>query len=90
VGLAHEGAPGRAVQVDPIKPESKAPGTKLLTLIHDGRLSDFAFKLNLRRYSLVKALLPFHFPHADYSVWAGLTLVHFSAQPEPLLTQNTP
>jgi hypothetical protein len=24
------------------------------------------------------------------SMWQGLTLVHFSAQPEPFLTQNIP
>ena len=27
---------------------------------------------------------------AEYVPWQGLTLVHFSAQPEPLLAQNTP
>ena len=30
------------------------------------------------------------FPPAAAEVAAGLTLVHFSAQPEPFLTQNTP
>jgi len=71
VGLAHEGAAGegRAVQVDPIKPTLKAPGYARLKLKCDDMLSNFAFKLNLRRY--MRALLPFHFPHADYSVWAG-------------------
>jgi cobalamin biosynthesis Mg chelatase CobN len=29
---------GRAVQVDPVKPKLKAPGTNLLTLNHDGPL----------------------------------------------------
>jgi len=24
------------------------------------------------------------------AAWQGLTLVHFSAQPEPFMTQNTP
>ena len=28
-------------------------------------------------------------PNSD-ARWQGLTLVHFSAQPEPFLTQNTP
>jgi len=40
----------RTVQVDPIKPASKAPRTKPLNLIYDGPLSNFAFKSNLRRY----------------------------------------
>jgi hypothetical protein len=39
------------VQVDPFKPALKAPGTKRLKLIHDGPLSNFAFKLKLRRYT---------------------------------------
>jgi len=39
------------VQVDPIKPALKAPGTKRLKLIYDGPLSNFAFNFNLRRYN---------------------------------------
>ena len=42
---------GRAVQVDPIKPMLKAPGTKGLILTCDDLLSNFAFHFNLRRYS---------------------------------------
>jgi len=38
------------VQVDPIKPAFKAPGSMLLKLRYDGPLSNFAFKFNLRRY----------------------------------------
>ena len=38
------------MQVDPIKPTVKAPGTKRLKLICDDPLSNFAFKYNLRRY----------------------------------------
>ena len=41
---------GRAVQVDPIKPTLKAPGTKRLKLKYDKLLSSFAFNFNLRRY----------------------------------------
>jgi hypothetical protein len=47
------------VQVDPIKPASKAPGTKRLKPKYDDPLSNFAFKFNLRRYNeerLQKAL----------------------------------
>ena len=42
---------GRAVQVDPVKPTLKAPGTKRLKLEYDEVLSSFAFKSNLRRYT---------------------------------------
>jgi len=39
------------VQVDPIKPMLKAPGTKRLKLTHYELLSSFAFRINLRRYT---------------------------------------
>jgi hypothetical protein len=39
------------VQVDPIKPELKPPGTERLTLKCDKLLSSFAFNFNLRRYT---------------------------------------
>jgi len=38
------------VQVDPIKPLLKPPGTKRLKLKCDVLLSNLAFKFNLRRY----------------------------------------
>jgi hypothetical protein len=41
-----------AVQVDPIKPTSKAPGIKLFKLKCDKPLSKLAFKVNLRRYTM--------------------------------------
>ena len=40
------------MQADPIKPTLKAPGTKRLKLQHDELLSNFAFKINLRRYNV--------------------------------------
>jgi hypothetical protein len=43
-------SPGRAVQVDPIKPLLKLPETKRLNLKYDKPLASFAFKFNLRRY----------------------------------------
>jgi len=43
---------GRAVQVDPIKLTLKASGIKRLKLKHVKLLSRFAYKFNLRRYSL--------------------------------------
>jgi len=44
------------VQVVPIKPTLKAPGTKRLNLKYDELLSIFAFKFNLRRYNPVANL----------------------------------
>ena len=38
------------MQVDPIKPMLKAPGSKRLKLECDQLPSSFAFKLNLRHY----------------------------------------
>ena len=39
------------MQVDPIKPTLKAPGTQRLKLIYNNLLSSFAFNFNLRRYN---------------------------------------
>jgi len=39
------------VQVDPMKPKLKPPGTKLLKLKCDKLLSNHAFKINLRLYT---------------------------------------
>ena len=41
------------MQVDPIKPKLKPPGSKRLKLKCHTLLSTFAFKVNLRRYSEV-------------------------------------
>ena len=41
------------MQLDPINPKLKAPGTKRLTLECDEPPSNFAFKFNLRRYTKV-------------------------------------
>jgi hypothetical protein len=41
---------GRAVQVDPVKPTLKAPGTERLKLKAEELLSNFGFKFNLRPY----------------------------------------
>ena len=48
------------MQVDPIKPTLKAPGSKLLKLKYDELLSSFAFNFNLRRYTM------------DYTQFMGL------------------
>ena len=39
------------MQVAPIKPTLKAPGTERLQLKYEELLSNFGFKFNLRRYS---------------------------------------
>jgi len=41
------------VQLDPIKPTLKAPGTKRLKLKYDGPVLNFAFEFNLRLYTMV-------------------------------------
>jgi hypothetical protein len=43
---------GRAVQVDPMKPTLKAPGSKRLNLKQLKLLSCFAFNFNMRRYTV--------------------------------------
>ena len=45
------------MQVDPVKPTLKPPGTKRLKLNCDVLLSTSAFKLNLRRYAEAHVLL---------------------------------
>jgi hypothetical protein len=52
VGCGGHQQHGRAVQVDPMKPTLKAPGTKRLKLKHDQPLRNFAFKFKLRRYDM--------------------------------------
>jgi len=46
-----DAVPGNAVQVDPMKPTLKAPGTERLKLKYDEPISNSAFKFNLRRYN---------------------------------------
>jgi len=55
--LAGGAAPrrGREVQVDPIKPTLKPPGSKRLKLEDEKALSNFAFKFNLRRYTVFQS-----------------------------------
>jgi len=83
------GVLGRAVQVDPIKPALKAPGTKRLELIYDGPLSDFAFKFKLRRYtSCAPRTSSSTRTRATPTCGQGLTLVHVTAQLELCVTQD--
>jgi len=39
------------VQIVPMNPQLKPPGTKILKLKHDEPLSNFAFNFKLRRYT---------------------------------------
>jgi hypothetical protein len=67
-GPAQRVLPCRAVQVAPIKPTLKAPGSKHLKLEHENLLSYFPFKFNLRRYALATAA------QHRYAQWMVTTL----------------
>ena len=67
------------MQVDPIKPVLKVPGTKRLKLKHFKSLSKLAFKFNLRRYAEDQPGRG----DPERRHGQGLTLVHFPAQPKP-------
>jgi len=54
-GRQQDDRQGRAVQVEPIKPTLRAPGTKRLKLQYYEMLSRFPFKFNLRRYNKERA-----------------------------------
>ena len=83
---------GRAVQVDPIKPKLKAPGTKRLKLNCGMLLSTCGFKFSLRCYTKGHAAASNNLAlcyeegrgvpeqSLDRARGQGLTLVHFSAQ----------
>ena len=77
LGGVHEHAeppePGRAVQVDPIKPKEKPPGTKRLKLKCEILPSTFAFNSNLRRYNLVMAHCSFVEGHM---LWVVMPFLH--------------
>ena len=77
---------GGAVQVDPMKAKLKPPVNERSKLKCDIPLLNSAFKFKLRRYTMGRV------PNDEMATVPrqGLTLVHFSAQPEPILTQNTP
>ena len=62
------------MQVDPVKPKLKPPGSKRLKLKCDVLLSNAAFKFNLRRYA--KA----------YSMFFSLIFRHSSCQVRPSIT----
>ena len=70
-GVEQDAGHGRPVQLDPIKPMLKPPGTKHLKLNCDGLLSSFAFESNLRRYNTVQKGL------ADYLETKRLAFARF-------------
>jgi len=53
-GVDYDGL-GRTVQVDPLKPKLKPPGTRRLKLKCDTLLSTSAFKFYLRRYTWARS-----------------------------------
>ena len=58
VDVAQPESYGRAVQVAPMNPKLKAPGTKLLKLEHEKLLFKFAFNFNLRHYTTATLTSP--------------------------------
>ena len=66
-------AQGMVVQVDPIKPIFKLPGTKRLTLECDEPLSKYAFKFKLRRYTKGAPTTP-HQPYFTYVSADGIDI----------------
>ena len=57
-GAVGDAGQDRAVQVNPIKPTLKVPGSERLKLNCDDLHSNFAFKFNLRRYTKRPPPLP--------------------------------
>jgi len=79
------------VQVDPIKPTWKAPGSKRLELQYGEQLSNFAFKFNLRRYNGADAVALIALMLASYAAMdpdakavAGTVDMFSAAGVEPL------
>jgi hypothetical protein len=86
IGVATAGH-GKAVQIDPVKPTSKPPGTKRLKLKCDRLLSilpQFCFQNQIAPLQHGGAALMPAYDDASIGMAAaagqGLTLVHFSAQ----------
>ena len=79
-GAGHARQPGRAVQVDPMKPTLKPPGTKRLKLKCDVPLSSFAFKFNSRRVNQMAEELHTRL-HAHAAVWGGLEAGAYTRPP---------
>jgi len=93
--MLFENANGRAMQIVPIKPVLKPPVPMLLKLRYNGTLSTFAFNFHLRRYTTCCTSCGAggcSRPCASAARGTraarrqGLTIVHFSAQPEPFPT----
>jgi hypothetical protein len=72
---------GRAVQVDPTKPQLKPPSTERLKLQCDVLLSNHGFKCNLRCYSVVTCVSA-----AASAVEPTRAALHFASQVGPRMT----
>jgi hypothetical protein len=73
------------VQVDPIKPRLKAPGTKGLKLKYDEMPLNIAFEFNLRRYNLVNMIGVICFM---LNLSAPLTLVTLASLPPTIIVSK--
>jgi hypothetical protein len=69
-----------AVQVDPIKPTLKAPGDNPLTLKYDEPLSTFAFKFNLRRYTVAVTNPDVFLPATNFAGAYGMALHSYTSE----------
>ena len=76
-GGHHRSVPGQgeAVQVEPMKPTLKAPGTERWKLKHSELLSNFAFRINLRRYIKVRDMLLKEFRELRHAGAEGLMYI---------------
>jgi hypothetical protein len=68
------------VQVDPIKPTVKAPGSERLKLKCDELLSNFAFNINLHHYEKEKI------GGAELQVWLDRVVPQAGTDTRPLLS----
>jgi hypothetical protein len=68
-----------AVQVDPISSTLKAPGTKRFKLKHNGLLSNFGFKFNLRRYIMDNSVRSSH-PLFLNQLYSGVDPIALAAE----------
>ena len=68
------------MHVVPVKPTLIAPGTKRLKLKYDEPLSNFAFKFNFRRYTVVcaSALHSYAYEHSIFPQMSACSLTGFT------------
>jgi hypothetical protein len=77
-----------AVQVDPIKPMLKAPGTERLKLEYHESLSKFAFNFNLRRYNQGNRIQAAERRAAEAENMVRPPPTHFSRVPQMVIASS--